>query len=111
MIRKPKRQRKSAAQVMLEAETEKHFQAWVVELARVYGWLTYHTWRSDNSQPGFPDIVAIRRSRMIVLELKTEQGKVTPAQDAWLDAFAEVPFVRAGVFRPSERQALEAMFK
>ena len=108
---KTKRQPKSAVQLMYEAETEKQFQSWVMDLAKVHGWLTYHTWRSDNSQPGFPDIVAIRRSRMVVLELKTEKGKTTPEQEMWLDAFKEVPSVRAGVFRPSERQALESMFR
>ena len=96
---------------MLEAETEAQFQAWVMNLAKVHGWLVYHTYDSRRSLRGFPDIIAIRRGRMLALELKIEKGIPTPEQDAWLDAFMGVPFVRCGVFRPSERDTLERMFK
>ncbi len=39
---------------------EKPFQAQVVELARLSGWLTYHTHDSRRSQSGFPDLVLVR---------------------------------------------------
>ena len=37
-------------------ETEKGFQAAVVELARLRGWLVYHTYDSRRSAKGFPDL-------------------------------------------------------
>ena len=40
--------------------SERDWQAWVEEVARSYGWTTYHTLRSKGSRAGFPDIVAVR---------------------------------------------------
>lgn len=57
-------------------------------LLRVNGWMLYHTFDSRRSVAGFPDLVAIRGTRLLVLELKTETGKVTDAQREWLEAFA-----------------------
>lgn len=56
-------------------------------LAGTLGWLGYHTHRSDRSPAGFPDLVLVRRGRLIFAELKRQdrKAKPTPAQDAWLD--------------------------
>jgi hypothetical protein len=72
-------------------------------LAPMLGWrpsLTYHTLRSKGSQSGFPDRVLIR-DRLIVVELKREQGKPTPAQKEWLDGFAAVG-VETYLWRPGD---------
>lgn len=57
------------------------------------GWRWHHVRRSDRAisqgDPGWPDIVAIRRERIVVAELKRQQGgHWEPGQRDWLDAFA-----------------------
>jgi hypothetical protein len=64
---------------------EKQLQAQVMQLAKLYGWRAYHTFLSIRSEPGFPDCVLVR-DRVLYRELKTNSGKLTPAQKQWLDA-------------------------
>lgn len=52
-----------------------------------FKWRWYHTYDSRRGNAGFPDIVAIKESRLLAIELKSEAGKVTPEQRAWLLAF------------------------
>ncbi len=82
------------------AMTEKEWQAQVVELAKAEGWLVYHTQDSRRSNPGFPDLVLVRGVVQIGLELKTEKGKVSDAQQEWIDALKKVLIVRADIARP-----------
>ena len=64
--------------------TEKAWLAQVIRLAEVLGWKHYHTYRSDRSAAGFPDLVLVRRPRVIFAELKAQRTKATDAQLAWL---------------------------
>jgi|688.fasta_scaffold19982_7 hypothetical protein len=41
----------------------------------------------DSAAKGFPDIVAVRRTRLLVAELKSDKGKFRDGQEGWLDAF------------------------
>jgi hypothetical protein len=66
------------------------FQQQVEALAKFYGWLVYHTHRSDRSAPGFPDVVAVRGPELIFAELKTRTGRVSPQQQTWIDALGTV---------------------
>lgn len=72
------------------AGSEAAFQDQVVALARLYGWLHYHTHDSRRSAPGFPDLVLARAPRLIFAELKTETGRRTSEQDRWLDALHQI---------------------
>jgi len=82
--------------------SEKNFEQLVKEEARVNNWLYYHTYRSKRSVPGFPDCVMVRGGRLIFAELKTESGKVTPAQQHWLDELS-----RCDVLQGSKSSAVE----
>jgi hypothetical protein len=86
------------------ALTEKEWQRQVVELARLCGYLVYHTHLSKNSQPGFPDLTCVR-DRVVFLELKTEMGKLSEAQAGWIDALTKAGAL-VMVARPSDLQAV-----
>ncbi len=45
-------------------------------------WRAYHSFFSDRSQAGWPDL-ALVRERIVFAELKVTTGKVTPAQEEW----------------------------
>ena len=74
------------AHIMAAQMTEKVFQQCVENLAVRAGWRCYHTYDSRRSQPGFPDLVLVHAGRGLLLfrELKTQTGKLTPAQRHWL---------------------------
>lgn len=65
-------------------QTEKQFQEAVIELAKLNGWMVYHTHDSRRSEPGFPDLVLVKNGFVIFAELKTEKGRVSEAQEKWL---------------------------
>jgi len=46
-----------------------------------FSWIVYHTWRSDHSAAGFPDLVLVRRERLLFVELKREGKIPSPAQE------------------------------
>ena len=76
---------------------EKDFLATVITLLERFGWLAYHTHDSRRSVPGFPDIVALRQGRLLALELKMPNGRVSKAQQHWLEEFDKVPGAIAAV--------------
>ena len=80
--------------------TEKELQGAVVKLARMRGWMVYHTFDSRRSQPGFPDLVLVRPPVMWAVELKSAKGVVTLAQEDWLLRFDKCRTIETGVWRP-----------
>ncbi len=67
-------------------QTETRWQAQVLALAKQLGWMHYHTHDSRRSPAGFPDLVLVRGSRLVIAELKTDCGTLTPEQVTWLTA-------------------------
>ena len=65
-------------------QTEESFQDAVMELAGLYGWLCYHTHDSRHSTAGFPDLVLAKNGAVLFAECKTDKGKLTNHQIAWL---------------------------
>lgn len=82
--------------------TEAQFQAKVIAAARQQGWLVYHTYDSRKSEPGFPDLVMVRRPRMICAELKVKPNKPSPEQLAWLEELAACNGDNAFVWYPED---------
>lgn len=63
---------------------EKDFQRVVVDLAHTYGWWVYHNPNSRMSASGMPDLLMVREPEILFVELKTEKGRLRPAQEALL---------------------------
>ncbi len=70
------------------AVSEREFQTQVLTLARLSGWKTYHTHEARRSASGFPDLVLVRPPRLLFVELKSQEGRVRPEHNVWLDALA-----------------------
>lgn len=88
--------------VLLWSESE--FQSHVMTLAKSLGFTQqYHTADSRRSNPGFPDLVLIhgRTKKLMFVELKAQAGRVSPAQESWLDDLRLGGHV-AEVWRPSD---------
>lgn len=58
---------------------------------------------------GFPDIIAVKDGRMLVLELKSETGKVRPEQLNWLRTMRDVPGTTVLVVRPGTWNDLRSL--
>lgn len=97
--------------------SEADFQTTVIEMAGYCGWkLIYHTRDSRGSAAGFPDLVMIRGDSMIVAELKSQQGRVSPAQLQWYGACLKVEdrsngAVQAYLWRPSDLDDIERVLQ
>lgn len=86
--------------------TERKLQEQVRTLARLHRWEVYHTFDSRRSDPGFPDLVMVKRGYPVLFaELKARTGKLSPAQQEWLAALRSTPRdrgVETYVWRPDD---------
>lgn len=88
---------------MDERMSEAEFQRIVVQLAKLRGWLTYHTHDSRRSDEGFPDLVMVRE-RVIYAELKrerTDRARLSREQQKWISTL-NASGAEVYVWRPSD---------
>lgn len=92
--------------------SEAAFQAQVIQLATLCGWLAYHTRDSRGSAGGFPDLVLVHptRRRVVYAELKSERGKVKPDQIRWIEALQSAG-QNAHIWRPRHWPIIERYLK
>ena len=89
--------------------TEADYQAAIITIARTLGYETAHVppvmsargrWGAQGAT-GLPDLLLARPGRCVWAELKSAGGKVSPAQQKWLDVLRasgqEVHLWRVGV--------------
>lgn len=88
--------------------TEREWQAQVVAIARLYGWQVHHHLISYGSAAGWPDLAIGRAGRVLFVELKTDAGKLRPAQRTWLGLLA-VAGCEVGVWRPADLDLVTAV--
>jgi hypothetical protein len=86
--------------------SERDLTAYVGDVAKAIGWRRYHTWLSKHSPAGFPDEVLLRPSRLVFAELKSERGKLSAEQEAWLEDLGQVPGVEVYQCRPEDMDAI-----
>jgi hypothetical protein len=82
--------------VMSEAD----WQLRITDLCDLLDLKWHHETDSRKSKSGFPDLVICGPRGVIFAELKSEQGKVTKAQQEWVDAL-RASGATAYVWRPS----------
>jgi hypothetical protein len=82
----------------------------VREAAQAYGWIFYHTYRSDRSEPGWFDVALAKPGHPLYLvELKTRLGKLSTAQHRWYSTVQQSTGVHVVVWRPSDLSAITAL--
>ena len=90
---------KDLVRVMPEAD----FQSMIVDRARARGWLVHHdrgdVRRTIGGDEGFPDLCLARGGVVLFVEVKSEKGKTTTAQETWIRA---LPTAQTIVARPSD---------
>jgi hypothetical protein len=91
-------------------QTERAFQASVIRYAELMGWTCHHHYDSRRSSPGLPDLLLVRRPRVVWAELKSERGRLTPDQRAWIE---ELRACGQEVFlwRPSDWEKIERVLR
>ena len=84
--------------------SESELQAAIIKQAKLWGWKqVYHTYDSRRSEEGFPDLVMVRRDRIIFAELKkNRQLKPSRAQQLWLRALQFTGKVEVYVWSPED---------
>jgi len=65
-------------------------------------------WRTpvEADGAGFPDLVLLRRDRLLVAELKVGQGKLSREQSSWINGFRAAGIL-ACVWRPDNWDEIE----
>lgn len=82
--------------VITKALSEADFQTRVMDYAKLRGWMVCHyrpaahsngPWRTPlQGDAGAPDLILARAGRVLLVELKSDSGHATEAQDRWLGA-------------------------
>jgi len=100
---------------------EAQLQRTVLEMAGLFGWMRHHVYDSrlasgQWTDPGFLDLVLLkvygdRPSRLLLVELKREDGRLTVQQEAWLAGLQDVPGVEVYIWRPSDLDEIERVLR
>ena|SRR5215813_5299012 len=80
-------------------DSEREWQRIVVEYANKYGWSVFHHQDSRRTTPGWPDLAMFRVPDFMLVELKTDTGKVSRHQRSVLEALEQCG-VEVHVWRP-----------
>jgi hypothetical protein len=100
-------------------QPERSFQDAVTAYMRLTGWRfahfraarTIHGWRTPlTGDSGHPDIVAVRRDRLVYAELKSETGRAQPEQLEWLAAL-RVAGAECYLWRPADWDEIEDVLR
>ena len=97
-------------------ESEAAFLSWVIDMAHWEGWSVAHFrpgqtergWRTavQADGAGFPDLVLARKPRALFAELKSDSGRLSPAQRLWLAELEGCPRSETHLWRPADRERI-----
>lgn len=101
---------KSARGPTIPPESERQFQAAVLQLARLHRWAAYYVHDSRHSPAGWPDLILLRPPRAVAAELKREDGIVRVDQDVCLALLAACG-IESYIWRPSQKQEIAEILR
>jgi len=98
------------------AASEAVFQAQVIRLAKMNGWMVFHPRKAQakdgrwltavQGDVGFPDLVFAHRLRGVIFaELKSSVGRIEDAQAKWLEELV-LGGAEAYIWRPKDLQEI-----
>lgn len=106
-------------------QTEKQFQASVVRYAELMGWRTWSdratnrrrrcpgcgAWTAGaRNAAGLPDLILVRRPRLVWVELKSDRGTLRPEQTVWLEEL-RASGQEVYLWRPSDWETIERVLR
>lgn len=99
--------------ILLNSVSEAEWQRQVITWAHRAGYRVHHVhdsraqeWGTDS---GVPDLILAQEGKVLWLpELKTQRGRVTLQQTAWLNAIRQSVGWAAPVWRPGDEAAVKA---
>ena len=100
--------------IALPPQPESSLQEQILELAELCGWtLRYHTWNSQHSAAGYPDLTLCRPSdgRLLIAELKRDGKGPTTDQRAWLEGLQTVRHFDVKLWRPADWPEIEKVLR
>lgn len=83
----------------VKRESEASFMKAVMQAAKLHKWTVWHDVDSRKNAAGWPDLVCIRGGTIIFAELKTDTGKLRPAQVRYQELLAAVEARAGGAVR------------
>lgn len=92
---------------VLATLSEKEWRAQVMRWAQRARWQVWFTWSSIHSPAGLPDLILCRPPRLLFVELKTEHGQLTRAQEEGLALLNGCPGIETYVWRPHDEQFVQ----
>jgi hypothetical protein len=103
----------AAIAVLGGVQSEKAWQQQVNDLAKMGGWLCYHTHDARHSASGFPDTVLVHpqypQCGIHFAELKRAGKGPTDAQQHWLTALGAASGHLVHVWHPQDLEAITAL--
>lgn len=94
--------RLTARQIVLRSISETDWQERVETESALLGWWSWHDNDPRRNRSGWPDLVLVRPPRILFVELKTENGRLSSRQRVVLGMLARCPGVEVYVWRPSD---------
>ena len=95
-----------AGESEISCDSEKFFMRKVISFAEDHRWRYFHVYDSRRCPEGFPDLILLRPGRIVLVELKSQKGKATVAQQDWLEAWRAAG-AETYVWRPTDMAEIE----
>ena len=100
----------------IDVITEADYKKTIIKVALIYGWRVESIPDSRKvypreTAPGFPDLVLAKAPTLLLVEVKTEHGKLSKQQALWLLELNQCGGVQAFVARPSGWDSLEKLLR